>query len=280
MNLLVGHGGIATSSQLVAAGVKARELTDAVRGGHLLRPRRGVYALPSATPLALAAVRQGGRLSCVSAARSYGLWGGVDGRTHVRVPSHATRLPPGDAVRHWVDGEPHRECWRVSIADCLRSVVGCASREMAVAVIDTALSAGVVTLSGVHRMFADQPRWMRDIAAESRPGSDSGVESLVRQRLEARGHVVQQQLHVAGVGRVDMRVDGVLYLEIDGFAYHSGRAAFERDRARDAGLALAGGRRLRVSARQVLEEWESVLGVVEGVLVVPENRAVVALKRP
>jgi len=277
MNSLVTHGGIATSSQLVASGVTARELTAAVRDGRVLRPRRGVYALPSAPRPAIAAVAEGGRLSCVSAARSYGLWGGLDGRTHLRVPSHATRLPPSHSVRHWIDGEPHPECWRVSIADCLRSVVRCGSEETAVAVLDTALSAGLVTIAGVKRIFADQAKWMRSIAARSRPGSDSGVESLVRQRLEARGHVIEQQLQVAGVGRVDMRVDGVLYLEIDGYAFHSGREAFERDRVRDAGLALVG-QRLRVSARQVLNEWEAVQVIVERMLAGPENRAAAPAK--
>lgn len=277
MNVLVGLGGIATSSQLVSTGVTSRELTAAVRGGALLRPRRGVYALPSAPPTGIAAVAHGGRLSCVSAARSYGLWGGVDGRTHLRVPPHATRLPEGECVRHWVAGDPHRECWRVSVADCLRSVVRCAGEETAVAVLDTAVSAGLVTIAGIERIFAGHPKPVRLIAARARPGSDSGIESLARQRLEARGHVVEQQVHVAGAGRVDMRIDGVLYLELDGFAYHSGREAFERDRARDAALALAG-RRLRISARQVLEEWEAVLAVVERVLVDPENRAGVALK--
>ncbi len=272
LNVLAQHGGIATSRQLVEERVTARELTAAVTEGRLLRPRRGVYALPSAPPTALAAVAGGGRLSCVSAARSYGLWGGVDGRLHLRVPSHATRLPADDSVRHWVDSDRHRECWRVSVADCLRSVAACASRETAVAVIDTALSSGLVTLATLNDVFAQQPRSVRAVVDQSRPGSDSGIESLVRQRLEFRGHVVEQQVHVAGVGRVDMRIDGVLYLELDGYAYHSSREAFERDRARDAALALAG-KRLRVSARQVLEEWEQVAALVEGVLVGPESRA-------
>ena len=272
MNVLATHGGIATLHQLVEEHATARELTAAVRDGRLLRPRRGVYALPSASPTAIAAVAGGGRLSCVSAARSYGLWGGVDGRLHVRVPSHATRLPSGDTVRHWIDGDRHHECWRVSVADCLRSVVACASEETAVAVLDTALSSGLVTMAGIESVFVSQPRWARAVAASSRPGSDSGIESLVRQRLESRGHVIEQQVHVAGVGRVDMRIDGVLYLEIDGFAFHSGREAFERDRARDAALALVG-KRLRVSARQVLDEWDVVAALVEGVLVVPEIRS-------
>ncbi len=136
-HILRRFGGIATSAQVSAADISARELTGAVRTGAVIRPRRGFYALPSALPSGVAAVRAGGRLSCSSAARSYGLWGGIDGRLHVRVPPHATRLPPGDALRHWVDDD-NEECWRVSLADCLRSVTRCAPHETAVATLDTA----------------------------------------------------------------------------------------------------------------------------------------------
>lgn len=270
-------GGVATSAQMSLAQVGARELTSAVRAGLLLRPRRGFYALPSTSPQALQAVSMGGRLCCVSAARSYGLWGGTDARLHLRVSPHATRLPEGDAVRHWVDGDDHDECWRVSFADCLRSVARCAPVQTAVAVLDTALSAGLATVAGLAAVFDDEPRPARAVAASARPGSDSGIESIVRQRLEARGHVVEQQVHVSGVGRVDMRVDGLLYLELDGFAYHSGRAAFERDRIRDTGLALAGGRRLRVSALQVVEHPDDVVETVEALLAAPEIRPLAPL---
>ncbi len=138
--------------------------------------------------------------------------------------------------------------------------------------LDTALSAGVATVAGLSRIFRDEPENARSVAASARPGSDSGVESIVRQRLQARGHIVEQQVHVSGVGRVDMRVDGLLYVELDGFAYHSGRAAFERDRIRDTALALAGGRRLRVSAIQVLEHGDEVVATIEALLATPEIR--------
>jgi very-short-patch-repair endonuclease len=42
-----------------------------------------------------------------------------------------------------------------------------------------------------------------------------------------------------------------LVVEVDGFAFHSTRMAFERDRERDAILAAAGFRSLRFSHRQV-----------------------------
>ncbi len=42
-----------------------------------------------------------------------------------------------------------------------------------------------------------------------------------------------------------------LVVEFDGWAYHSTRAAFERDRLRDAELQLAGERVLRVTRRRL-----------------------------
>jgi very-short-patch-repair endonuclease len=51
-------------------------------------------------------------------------------------------------------------------------------------------------------------------------------------------------------------------VELDGFAFHRTRAAFERDRARDAALQLAGFRVLRITHKRLLDE-PSVIG--EGV---------------
>lgn len=45
-----------------------------------------------------------------------------------------------------------------------------------------------------------------------------------------------------------------LVVEVDGFRYHSSRAAFERDRARDAELAGLGYRVIRVTWRQIVNE--------------------------
>lgn len=264
--MLHRRGGIATALQLRAAGASAEELTAAVRGGLLHRLRRGVYALPTAQSDAVKAVLAGGRLSCVSAARSYGLWAGEDRRLHLQFHPHGRGRPHGGQVAHWVHAEHGDQLWRVTLADCLRTVGRCADEETAVAVFDTAISAGLVAPPTLRRLLERQPLRVRARGALARPGSDSGVESIVRQRLESRGHIVEQQIHVAGVGRVDMRIDGLLYLEIDGFAFHGDRAAFERDRARDATLAAAGAARMRVSAAQVRDEWPTVLRRLERAL--------------
>ncbi|WP_348786798.1 hypothetical protein [Leifsonia sp. NPDC080035] len=258
--------GAASAEQLRTAGATERELTAAVRSGTVIRVRKGRYAAPDAPLPVLSALRAGARLTCVSAARSYGLWGGMDSRTHLLVPTHSGRsVLEADQVRHWGDAE-HDEIWRVSLADCLRAVARCADEETAVAVLDTGISAGLATPRRLRAIFREEPARARDLAARARPGSDSGVESILRQRLMRRGHLVEQQVAVAGVGRVDARVDGVLFVEVDGFRYHSDRQAFERDRLRDLGMALTGGRRLRFPAAHVLEDADGVVATIEAVL--------------
>ena len=44
-----------------------------------------------------------------------------------------------------------------------------------------------------------------------------------------------------------------MIVEVDGFAYHSTRQAFERDRAHDAALQAAGYRVVRCTWRQIHE---------------------------
>ncbi|MEY9950893.1 type IV toxin-antitoxin system AbiEi family antitoxin domain-containing protein [Leifsonia sp. EB34] len=265
MNRLRELGGAATTHQLRMAGAAPEDLKRAVRGGVVERVRRGVYVSPLLDGVALEAVRAGARLSCVSACASYGLWSGSDRRTHVTLSPQSRRAPPG-LVCHWRPVEGHPELWRVSLADCLRSVARCADEETAVAAFDTALAAGQVSPSGLRRILEDLPKAARERAALARAGSDSGVESLARQRLERCGRRVEQQVHVRGVGRVDMRIDGELYLEIDGYAFHSDAGSFERDRLRDSALAELGHRRLRVTARQVVEDWQNVEAAISRIL--------------
>jgi very-short-patch-repair endonuclease len=57
-----------------------------------------------------------------------------------------------------------------------------------------------------------------------------------------------------------------LIVELDGYAYHSTRAAFERDRERDASLQLAGYRVLRVTYRMVEQDPRAVIRSVRSLL--------------
>ena len=53
--------------------------------------------------------------------------------------------------------------------------------------------------------------------------------------------------------------DAKLVVEVDGYAFHSTRAAFERDRRRDGELQAAGYRVLRLTWRQLADEPEAVV---------------------
>ncbi|WP_345763795.1 DUF559 domain-containing protein [Diaminobutyricibacter sp. McL0608] len=254
--------------------------------GTLIRVRRGHYVTTNADPAQRAAVAIGGRLACASAASTYGLWSEMHAGLHVAVPPSASRLQmdvvdhiavPSSAFRfgadafgdvriHWQGNLAPSECWRVSLADCLRGVVRCSPAESAIATLDTAIGLRLVDPAMIGRMFAAEPTRSRLIASRAFPGSESGVESLARQRLQRRGLVVRQQVAVRGVGRVDMLVDDRVFVEIDGFEFHSSQHHFARDRRRDAAFVLGGYRRLRFTAVDVLRDWALVEQTIIDVL--------------
>ncbi|MBA2505644.1 MAG: DUF559 domain-containing protein [Thermoleophilaceae bacterium] len=57
-----------------------------------------------------------------------------------------------------------------------------------------------------------------------------------------------------------------LIVEIDTVAFHASRAAFERDRERDAALTLAGWRVIRITDTRIAREPETVAALVRGLL--------------
>ena len=57
-----------------------------------------------------------------------------------------------------------------------------------------------------------------------------------------------------------------LIVEVDGFAFHASRAAFERDRLRDANLLAAGYRVIRITWRRLTREPEAVVAALAAAL--------------
>ena len=72
--------------------------------------------------------------------------------------------------------------------------------------------------------------------------------------------------HVAGLEVDLLWREQRLVVEVDGYAFHVSRAAFERDRRRDARLLAAGYRVLRVTWRQLAHEPERVIAVIAAAL--------------
>jgi len=272
------RGGIATRQQLIAAGVSGYDVTAAVRNGMVRRIRQARYATTLATEPALVAVRVGGMLAGLSAARSYGLWSGFDHRVHISVGNNSSRLrtniPPrfssaaqplspdiasDEIVLHWLRGgatPEGPECWRVPIERSLRQVVRWSDEETAIACLDTARTAFHYDSDDYAVLFGDAPARDRVVASRSRAGSESGPESLVRQRLDALGVAYRQQVAMAGIGRVDFGLVGTtIVIEVDSRRFHDHDVAFERDRWRDGELGARGYTDLRLSYQRVTLDW-------------------------
>ena len=232
-----------------------------------MRCRQARYVLPDTSREIVAAVTVGGLLAGPSAARTYGLWAGLDARLHISVGSNSSRLrttsfrsSTPELVIHWLkDGatpELGPECWRVSFATCVRQVVEWCDAETGLACVETAMTSRRLGAQLIAAIFASQPSRSRAIARRARPGCDSGAESIVGQRLGQRGVALRRQVVIAGVGRVDMVVVGTrLVIEVDGRLYHQDPSAFQEDRRRDAELAARGYAVVRLSYAKVMFDW-------------------------
>ncbi|MEP6480565.1 MAG: DUF559 domain-containing protein [Rhodoglobus sp.] len=142
----------------------------------------------------------------------------------------------------------------MDLPTCLRQMIAWSDIETAVACFDVARTR--FRLRDILASFDPRTEREREVLAYSRPGSDSGVESLVRQRLAQLGVEVSQQVRIASVGRVDMVVGGTtLIIEVDGEAFHSDSSAFENDRRRDAELVSLGYTVLRLTYNKVTSDW-------------------------
>jgi hypothetical protein len=101
-------------------------------------------------------------------------------------------------------------------------------------------------------------------------GTRSGLErQFLRLRREVGLPPPLVNSQVAGY-EVDMAwPDRRLVVELDSYAFHHTRAAFERDRARDAALQLQGYRVLRVTDRQLDDEPEAIVRTIRALLSAP-----------
>jgi very-short-patch-repair endonuclease len=140
--------------------------------------------------------------------------------------------------------------------------------ETAIACLDTARTVFGLDLALLRDWVAgDVVAGLR--VASSTVGSESGPESLVRQRLFRAGIALRQQVDVPGVGRIDGVIGDRVVVEIDGFRFHRDAEAFENDRRRDAELAARGYAVIRLSYRRITESWEWCESVIRRVLARP-----------
>jgi very-short-patch-repair endonuclease len=233
--------------------VTDRQIAGAVVRGDLIRLRGGVFCSPSLDAEAQAAVGAGGRLACVSLLRRAGVWVLDDRGTHAHF-TQAVRAPVG--VRHWEALREPPDPFSVSPLDAVLEALECLPRRAAVAVLDSALHVGVAERSAVAAC-ATSHRARRRLA-ESDGRAESGLETLARLVARDLGLRVEPQVRFAGIGRVDLLIEGVVVLEADGDEFHSGLAARRRDRQRDARLAAIDRPVLRFGYEQLVGRPDEV----------------------
>jgi very-short-patch-repair endonuclease len=191
---------------------------------------------------------------------------------HVTVPAPDRRRRPGVVV--------HRG--RALAPDEVEAVHGIPTTSPARTLLDLA---GAVCLRELEQMIARADRrglTSRDalLAGVARRPGRPGVRalrtllregdgpSLTRSEAEAqllallrRGRLPRPEVNVVlGPHEIDLLWRAQrLAVEVDGFAFHAARRAFEDDRRRDGDLAARGYRVVRVTWRQIVDEPEALL---------------------
>jgi hypothetical protein len=279
------HRGLATWSDLRAAGVDSSALASAVSDGLLARPHRGVYTDGTASgPLAAraAAASVCGTVCGGTAALVHGLAvvrpGSVPcvavARRRSRVRRRGVRVCRVDLAADeivTVDGVPVTAPLR-TVLDCARDL----PTDEALAVADSALRLGLVTETELRRAAArlrgPGATAAREVAALSDARAESPLESLLRALLDRHGltpDALQHEVwhHGRLAGRVDLwYADAALAVEADGFTYHADRSSYRRDRRRANALHLAGVAVLRFSWEDVVHDPDHVVATVRRAL--------------
>ncbi|MFE6963843.1 DUF559 domain-containing protein [Agromyces sp. NPDC057679] len=287
LELVDAFGGIVERSQLLDRGIRSGTISRALATGEIRRVRRSHYARPDASTAAMAAVRVGGRLGCVSAAERLGLWCRKPGPVHVSLPANAARLRTNrvlipdpqpltpdrsstELVLHWTDvpfGARARDerAWCVPVTTALSELARCAARIDVLAAFESAVAARLVPLAAATELLA--ARTPPGFGLWQLTGLDgSGAETYLADALRRARVSFAQQVPFDRVGFVDFLVGGRLVVEVDGYAHHSSRDAFARDRRRDVALLERGVRVLRFTALEVLAEPDLVVATILRVL--------------
>ncbi len=209
-----------------------------------------------------AVLATGGILSHHSAAKIWGIRP-HDGAIDITVTGPAVRSRPGLRIHRArsLDAAVQDGLPLTTPARTLHDLAGCLGQPE----LDRAVEqAQVLRLATREEIAARLPRRGRraltaalyDDPQLTRSAAERRLLALIRQ---ARLPRPETNVRVQGY-EVDLLWRRQrLIVEVDGFAYHSTRHAFERDRARDATLQAAGYRVVRITWRQIVNDSHALV---------------------
>ncbi|HEY8295206.1 MAG TPA: type IV toxin-antitoxin system AbiEi family antitoxin domain-containing protein, partial [Micrococcaceae bacterium] len=218
------YGGVARAKVLEAEKVSAARLRLAVADGSIEKIARGVYALQGA-PADLKRIRSlPAEPVCVTAAAMLGLW-------VLKAPARAhIGITHGRCYEEFVC---HRFSGRPDVADVVVQCLRCLPPIEALVVAESAVVKKRTSVAEIRRRLTHRnDASARALVGRIVPQSQSILECVARFHLVAAGYIVDSQVKVAGLGHLDLMVDGVLGVETDGAGFHSAGPEFEEDRRR------------------------------------------------
>jgi very-short-patch-repair endonuclease len=267
VGLVHRNGGVASASLLRAAGVTRGRLTKLVSDGYLRRPRVGWYSTLTREDPKFRAVHIGGRLTGASALHDMRAWMlRPPRRLEVAVVRGSARLriEPG-AVIHWTAdrGTPTSDAV-VGLGEALVRVTLDHDLEVSVPCIDWSLASGRLDRFAFEQFVLALPESARCVREWVDPHSQSLLESLARVRLMRGGWRVRSQVSVDELSAIDLVVDDVVALELDGREHHE--ATFESDRRKDLSITIEGRHPIRVSYSMVVRDWQRIELAIEAAI--------------
>jgi very-short-patch-repair endonuclease len=266
--------GVVTGAQMRAAGWSQRVIELRAATGRLIRLHRGVYlvgptALPYTAEMA-ALLTCGFERSGLSRHTAGALWGLRPKPAIVHVSTTANVRPRAGVKVHRVaelDATTHHG---LRVTTPTRTLLDLANvlrpRELEWA-INEALVQGLTTHAQLTAALPS--RSSRALIAEptlTRSEAEERLKDLIR-----RAGLPRARTNVEiGPWEVDaLWPEQRLVVEMDSYAFHSTRAAFERDRRKDAALVAQGYRVIRVTWRRLLYEAEAMIAELAVALATP-----------
>lgn len=271
---LLEHLRVARGRRLQKYGITRQSLAVDVKAGRIRRLRSGVFAANSLSPEVATAAMHGGALTCQAALRQYGVWTlepapgahvwmGANGRIH----PHAGCV----CTAHFFHGRT--QLGIADVATALMHTYLCAGEEAFFVSFESAWNMGLLPPAAraeIRTALPAHARWLADLA---RGDSESGLESLIRLRLHIIGILVDCQVEIGGVGRVDFVIDSRLIIEADGRDNHSSADHRHRDLMRDAAASRLGYETLRFDYAQIVHDWPTVQRAILAAISREKNRA-------
>jgi very-short-patch-repair endonuclease/predicted transcriptional regulator of viral defense system len=277
VRIAAAHNRVTTLPQMLTAGVGRASIAHRVRRGRLYRFHRGVYLLEppemaariTLLTAALAACGDGALLSHGSAVEVWGLRDEQPREALVDVTVIGRNIGERCGIRRHravaldpIDVRTHRQVRLTAVARTILDLATqwpAAELEQAIAEAERRRLVTVRGLSAVLARYPSHPgaRRLRAILelsggpALTRSGGERRLLKLVRQAGITKPLV---NTHAVGYELDLLWPAAKLVVEVDGYDFHSDRAAFERDRRRDASLVAAGYRVIRFTGRQVSTE--------------------------